>query len=65
MIGPLAADGYRVLCPDLRGAGWSSAPDGRYYKTDMADDLAVVLDRLGVAPVRVVAHDWVVRSRRI
>lgn len=59
LIGPLAADGYRVLCPDLRGAGWSSAPDGRYYKTDMADDLAVVLDRLGVAPpVRVVAHDW-------
>jgi pimeloyl-ACP methyl ester carboxylesterase len=26
LIGPLAADGYRVLCPDLRGAGWSSAP---------------------------------------
>ncbi|MFD2157115.1 alpha/beta fold hydrolase [Rhodococcus jostii] len=58
LIGPLAADGYRVLCPDLRGAGWSSAPDDRYYKSDMADDLAVVLDRIGVAPVRVVAHDW-------
>ncbi|SEE81783.1 Pimeloyl-ACP methyl ester carboxylesterase [Rhodococcus jostii] len=58
LIGPLAADGYRVLCPDLRGAGWSSAPDDRYSKTDMADDLAVVLDRLGVASVRVVAHDW-------
>ena len=28
LIGPLAADGYRVLCPDLRGAGWSSAPAG-------------------------------------
>jgi pimeloyl-ACP methyl ester carboxylesterase len=24
LIGPLAADGCRVLCPDLRGAGWSS-----------------------------------------
>ena len=23
LIGPLAADGYRVLCPDLRGVGWS------------------------------------------
>lgn len=21
LVGPLAADGYRVLCPDLRGAG--------------------------------------------
>ena len=58
LIGPLAADGYRVLCPDLRGAGWSSAPDDRYYKTDMADDLAAVLDRLGVASVRLVATDW-------
>lgn len=59
LIGPLAAEGYRVLCPDLRGAGWSSAPRDRYYKTAMADDLAAVLDRLGVVgPVRLVAHDW-------
>ena len=58
MIGPLAADGHRVLCPDLRGAGWSSAPKDRYRKNDMAEDLAAVLDRLGVGPVRLVAHDW-------
>src|SRR5246127_4438286 len=58
LIGPLAADGYRVLCPDLRGAGWSSAPRSRYLKNEMADDLAAVLDRLGVGPVKLVAHDW-------
>jgi pimeloyl-ACP methyl ester carboxylesterase len=58
MIGPLAADGYRVICPDLRGAGWSSAPRSRYTKAEMADDLAAVLDRLGVATVKLVAHDW-------
>ena len=58
LIGPLAGDGYRVLCPDLRGAGWSSAPRDRYFKADMADDLAAVLDRLGVGPVRFVGHDW-------
>jgi pimeloyl-ACP methyl ester carboxylesterase len=58
MIGPLAADGYRVLCPDLRGAGWSSAPRSSYLKSEMADDLAGVLDRLGVATVKLVAHDW-------
>jgi pimeloyl-ACP methyl ester carboxylesterase len=58
LIGPLAGDGYRVLCPDLRGAGWSSAPRDRYFKTDMADDLASVLDRLAVGPARLVAHDW-------
>jgi pimeloyl-ACP methyl ester carboxylesterase len=58
LIGPLAADGYRMLCPDLRGAGWSSAPRSRYLKNDMADDLAGVVDRLGVGPVKLVAHDW-------
>jgi pimeloyl-ACP methyl ester carboxylesterase len=58
LIGPLAADGYRVLCPDLRGAGWSSAPRSRYLKTEMADDLATVLDEMGVESVRMVAHDW-------
>lgn len=58
LIGPLAADGYRVICPDLRGAGWSSAPPGRYRKTDMADDLAAVLDTLGIGPVTLAAHDW-------
>ncbi|WP_297733593.1 alpha/beta fold hydrolase [Mycobacterium sp.] len=58
LIGPLAAEGYRVLCPDLRGAGWSSAPPSRYLKNDMADDLAAVLDRLGVATVKLAAHDW-------
>jgi pimeloyl-ACP methyl ester carboxylesterase len=58
LIEPLAAEGYRVLCPDLRGAGWSSAPRDRYFKTDMADDLATVLDRLSTDAVRLVAHDW-------
>ena len=58
LIGPLAADGYRGLCPDLRGAGWSSAPRSRYLKNDMADDLAAVLDRLGVVTVTLAGHDW-------
>jgi pimeloyl-ACP methyl ester carboxylesterase len=58
LIVPLAADGYRVLCPDLRGAGWSSAPRCSYRKNDMADDLAAVLDHLGVATVKLAAHDW-------
>jgi pimeloyl-ACP methyl ester carboxylesterase len=58
MIKPLAADGYRVLCPDLRGAGWTSAPRSSYTKSEMADDLAAVLDRLGVGTVKLVAHDW-------
>lgn len=58
LIGPLATDGYRVLCPDLRGAGWSSAPRSSYTKAEMAEDLAGVLERLGIATVKLVAHDW-------
>lgn len=58
LIGPLAADGYRVLCPDLRGAGWSSAPRSQYLKSEMADDLAGVLEHLGVPTVTLVSHDW-------
>ncbi|OBK22147.1 epoxide hydrolase [Mycobacterium asiaticum] len=58
LIGLLAADGYRVLCPDLRGSGWSSAPRTTYLKGEMADDLAGVLDQLGVQTVTMVAHDW-------
>jgi len=58
IIGPLAADGYRVLAPDLRGAGWSDAPRGRYPKAEMADDLLAVLDQLGVDRTWIAAHDW-------
>ena len=58
LIGPLAADGYRVLCPDLRGAGWSSAPRSKYTKAEKGEDLAGVLDRLGIGSVKLVGHDW-------
>lgn len=58
LIGPLADDGYRVLAPDLRGAGWSDAPRGPYPKAGMAEDLLAALDQLGVERAWVAAHDW-------
>jgi pimeloyl-ACP methyl ester carboxylesterase len=57
LIGPLAAEGYRVLAPDLRGAGWSDAPHGLYTKAEMAADLLVVLDQLGVERAWIAGHD--------
>src|SRR2546427_749543 len=48
----------RVRVPDLRGAGWSDAPRGRYPKGEMADDLVAVLDQLGVDRAWIAAHDW-------
>jgi pimeloyl-ACP methyl ester carboxylesterase len=41
-----------------RGAGWSSAPACSYTKNEPADDLAAILDRLGVAKIKLVGHDW-------
>ena len=47
----LAAVGYRVITPDLRGYGRSELPEGtadRTYLSDFADDLAALLTELGV-----------------
>jgi pimeloyl-ACP methyl ester carboxylesterase len=56
-IAPLLAARYRVLCPDLRGAGWSSADDPRIRRDTRLRDLVAVLDQLGTGPIRVVSHD--------
>ena len=43
-----ALDGYRRIAPDLRGMGQSDAPDLGYGMGIYADDLAALLDTLGV-----------------
>lgn len=55
---PALAASYRVICPDLRGHGWSSAPPGAYLKEELADDLIALLDVLGIGRVRLAGHDW-------
>lgn len=57
VISPLA-ETYRVICPDIRGLGWSGGWDGRYGHDDLAQDLIDVLDALGLERVRLVGHDW-------
>jgi 3-oxoadipate enol-lactonase len=39
---------YRVIAPDLRGHGASSAPDGAYTMDELADDVIELLDALEV-----------------
>jgi pimeloyl-ACP methyl ester carboxylesterase len=44
----LSAAGYRVITPDLRGYGHSDVTDGQVLLADLADDIAALLDRLGI-----------------
>jgi pimeloyl-ACP methyl ester carboxylesterase len=59
-VGPLAAAGYRVLAPDLRGYGRSEAPGGVYdYTLDkLRADVIGLLDALKIEKVILVGHDW-------
>jgi pimeloyl-ACP methyl ester carboxylesterase len=43
-----ALDGWRRIAPNLRGHGLSEAPEGGYRMATYADDLAALLDVLGV-----------------
>ena len=59
-IPALVAAGFRVIAPDMRGCGESDAP-GRiaaYRIERLRDDLAAVLDALGLDQVALIGHDW-------
>lgn len=61
-IAPRLAETFTVVCMDLRGYGWSSAPAGdaaheTYSKRVMAHDVIAVMERLGHAQFALVGHD--------
>lgn len=58
VIPALAADGRRVIAPDLRGFGWSEVTPGGYDKEQFATDILALLDALGVSRCDLVGHDW-------
>ena len=55
---PALAQERRVLCPDLRGLGWSDAPAGAYEKEGWAADLVALLDTLDLDAADIAGHDW-------
>jgi pimeloyl-ACP methyl ester carboxylesterase len=55
---PLLEDRFRIIAPDLRGFGWSDAPDSSYAKQELADDVLALLDALELERVRLAGHDW-------
>ncbi|KAF2109786.1 soluble epoxide hydrolase [Lophiotrema nucula] len=59
VITPISDAGYRVIAPDYRGAGQSSKPLQGYEKSQMAEDLhLLVQSHLGIKDkIHVVGHD--------
>jgi pimeloyl-ACP methyl ester carboxylesterase len=57
VIEPLS-ERYRVICPDIRGLGWSEGSAAGYRFRDLAFDLLGLLDELGIDRTRLVGHDW-------
>ena len=57
-VAPKLAADHRVICPDLRGFGWSDAPPGSYDKATLAEDIIGLLDALELDRVDLLAHDW-------
>ena len=53
---PLLEADFDLVLPDLRGFGESAAPAVAYQLTDLAADLAALLDQLGIARAAVVGH---------
>jgi pimeloyl-ACP methyl ester carboxylesterase len=53
---PLLATRGRVIAPDLRGHGESSAGEGVYAMEQLADDLAALLDELGLGQIDLIGH---------
>jgi haloacetate dehalogenase len=61
-MAPELAKSHRVVCLDLRGYGWSSAPHGDggktlYSKRAMGEDVVAVMQSLGHARFGVIGHD--------
>ena len=59
-IAPLAAAGFRVVAPDLRGYNLSSRPDGveAYTADRLAEDIVGLIRERGAESALLVGHDW-------
>ncbi|CCH79647.1 putative Alpha/beta hydrolase fold [Nostocoides japonicum T1-X7] len=58
VVAPLIADaGYRIICPDLRGAGWTVAEDPSIDRETRLRDLLALFDALRIERAHLVSHD--------
>ncbi|MFI0901543.1 alpha/beta fold hydrolase [Streptomyces sp. NPDC020983] len=57
-VAALPAPGLRLICPDLRGFGWSQQTARGYDIDGLCGDMLALLDALGLGRVGLVGHDW-------
>ncbi len=58
IVAPMLRDRHRVIAPDQRGHGQTTnAPSGYDWKT-LSDDMAGLLDHIGLDEVAVMGHSW-------
>ncbi|MEM6746478.1 MAG: alpha/beta hydrolase [Pseudomonadota bacterium] len=60
MVDALTEAGCRLIMPDIKGFGGTSAPDdpGEYTMTKIAEDYRLLIGALGLEKVVIVGHDW-------
>ncbi len=56
----LAASGFRVVAPDQRGYGQTTAPDAidAYHIFNLTGDIVGLVNGLGASGAAIVGHDW-------
>jgi pimeloyl-ACP methyl ester carboxylesterase len=59
-IPALAGAGFRVVAPDMRGFGRTTAPDDvdAYSIFDLVGDMVALVEALGETQAAIVGHDW-------
>jgi pimeloyl-ACP methyl ester carboxylesterase len=55
---PVFAKRFRVIAPDIRGFGWSDAPDRSYLKDLLAEEFVQLIGAMGYPRIRLLSHDW-------
>jgi pimeloyl-ACP methyl ester carboxylesterase len=59
VIGPrVAAAGFRVVAPFMRGYAPSAIPQGDTDSTTLGRDVCALVEAFGVEKARIVGHDW-------
>jgi haloacetate dehalogenase len=61
-VAPALTEHFKVICMDLRGYGWSSAPrpdasNETYSKRAMGEDVLAVMAHLGIVQAHIAGHD--------